>query len=120
MGQGGQVRGHQARVIRRLNIPSFPFRESRRARRIALTMRPAICRSPQGQRAGTKGGGAGGRRQLSWRTTHSITSSAMASRFGGMERPNFLAVLRLITSSSLVGCSTGRSAGFAPLRILST
>jgi hypothetical protein len=29
------------------------------------------------------------------------------------------AVFRLITSSNLVGCSTGRSAGFAPLRILS-
>jgi hypothetical protein len=28
-----------------------------------------------------------------------------------------LAVLRLITVSNLVGCSTGRSAGFAPLRI---
>jgi hypothetical protein len=31
-----------------------------------------------------------------------------------------LAVLRLMTSSSCVGCSTGRSAGFAPFRILST
>ena len=30
------------------------------------------------------------------------------------------AVLRLITSSNLVGCSTGRSAGFAPLKIRST
>ena len=29
-----------------------------------------------------------------------------------------LAVLRLITNSNLVGCSTGNSAGFAPLRIL--
>jgi hypothetical protein len=28
--------------------------------------------------------------------------------------------LRLMTSSNLVGCSTGRSAGLAPLRILST
>ena len=30
-----------------------------------------------------------------------------------------LAVLRLITSSNLVGCSTGSSAGLAPLKILS-
>ncbi len=30
------------------------------------------------------------------------------------------AVLRLMTSSNFVGCSTGRSAGLAPLRILST
>jgi hypothetical protein len=31
-----------------------------------------------------------------------------------------LAVLRLTTSSKVVGCWTGRSAGFAPLRILPT
>jgi hypothetical protein len=35
-------------------------------------------------------------------------------------RPSALAVLRLMTSSNFVGCSAGRSAGFAPLRILST
>src|SRR5262249_13061121 len=48
---------------------------------------------------------------------HSITSSAMASSPGGKLRPNALAVLRLITSSNLVDCMTGRSAGFSPLRI---
>jgi len=31
-----------------------------------------------------------------------------------------LAVLRLITSSNFVGCSTGRSAGFAPFKMRST
>src|SRR5438128_8385674 len=51
---------------------------------------------------------------------HSITSSARASSVGGTSRPSALAVLRLITSSNVVGCSTGRSAGLAPLRILST
>jgi hypothetical protein len=51
---------------------------------------------------------------------YSITSSARARSAGGMVSPSALAVLRLITSSNLVGCSTGRSAGFAPLRILST
>src|SRR5262249_16071452 len=35
-------------------------------------------------------------------------------------RPSALAVLRLMISSSLVGFSTGRSAGFTPFRILST
>ena len=49
-----------------------------------------------------------------------ITSSARASTDGGIVRPSALAVLRLMTSSNLVGCSTGRSAGLAPLRILST
>jgi hypothetical protein len=46
---------------------------------------------------------------------HSMTSSARAgSDDGGIVRPRALAVLRLITSSKFVGCSTGRSAGFAP------
>ena len=31
-----------------------------------------------------------------------------------------LAVLLLITNSNVVGCSTGRSPGFAPFKILST
>ena len=48
---------------------------------------------------------------------HSITSSARASSVGGISRPSALAVLRLMTSSNLVGCTTGRSAGFSPLRI---
>src|SRR5204863_1146302 len=51
---------------------------------------------------------------------HSITSSAMASSLSGTVRPSALAVLRLTTSSSLVGSSTGMSAGLAPLRILLT
>src|SRR5262249_17416081 len=47
---------------------------------------------------------------------HSITSSARASSIGGTPMPSALAVLRLITSSYLVGCWTGRLAGFSPLR----
>src|ERR1700730_11972958 len=37
-----------------------------------------------------------------------------------MVKPMALAALRLITSSNFVGCSIGRSAGLAPLNILST
>src|SRR5215208_3440464 len=48
---------------------------------------------------------------------HSITSSARARSVGGTSKPRTLAVLALITSSSRVGCSTGKSAGFAPARI---
>src|SRR5262245_24845741 len=48
---------------------------------------------------------------------HSITSSARASRDGGTSRPSALAVLRLITSSNLVGCMIGKSFGFSPARI---
>src|SRR5713226_4172238 len=51
---------------------------------------------------------------------HSITSSARASRVGGTARPRAMAVLRLIASSYLVGACTGRSPGFAPLRMRST
>src|SRR5262249_55376963 len=51
---------------------------------------------------------------------HSITSSARASSVGGISRPRALAVVRLMTRSNLVGCSTGMSAGFTPRSILST
>ena len=49
-----------------------------------------------------------------------ITLSARANTFGGIVKPICFAVFRLITNSNFVGCSTGKSAGFAPLRILST
>jgi hypothetical protein len=49
--------------------------------------------------------------------TYSITSSARASSAGGISSPSAFAVLRLMTSSNLVGCATGRSAGFSPLRM---
>ena len=48
-----------------------------------------------------------------------MTWSARPSTDGGIVRPRALAVFRLMTRSNFVGCSTGRSAGFAPLRILS-
>src|SRR5215471_16188168 len=52
--------------------------------------------------------------------SHSITSSAVASSVGGTSRPSAVAVLRLITSSYLVGACTGRSAGFSPFSMRST
>src|SRR5262249_48840342 len=51
---------------------------------------------------------------------HSITSFACARSAGGTAMPRALAVLRLITSSNLVGACTGISAGFSPLRMRST
>src|SRR5258705_13166712 len=54
------------------------------------------------------------------KASYSITSLASASSVGGTVRPSAFAVLRLMTSSNFVGSSTGRSDGFAPLRILST
>ena len=52
--------------------------------------------------------------------SHSITSSARASSDGGTVTPIAFAVLRLMISSNLVGCSTGSSAGLIPCRILRT
>ena len=51
---------------------------------------------------------------------HSTRWSARRRSDGGIVRSRARAVLRLMTNSSFVGCSIGRSAGFAPLRILST
>src|SRR5262249_3143128 len=49
-----------------------------------------------------------------------MTSSAWNRRRGEIVRPRAVAVLRLMTSSNRVGCSTGRSPGLAPCRILCT
>ena len=59
---------------------------------------------------------------LPWFAPHAywITSSAWNKMLGGIVRPMAWAVFRLRTSSNFIGCSIGRSPGFAPLRILST
>ena len=48
---------------------------------------------------------------------YSITSSASASTCGGNSMPSAFAVLRLTTNSNFADCTTGKSAGFSPLRI---
>jgi hypothetical protein len=59
-------------------------------------------------------------RHLTLAPSHLITLSARASTLGGIVTPICLAVFKLITNSNFVGRSTGRSAGLAPFRILST
>src|SRR5208282_3674722 len=59
-------------------------------------------------------------RQASDGASHSMTSSASNRMDWGIVSLGDFAVLRLTTSSYLVGCSTGRSAGLTPLWILST
>src|SRR5580765_826388 len=59
------------------------------------------------------------RTSFAWRT-HSITSSARSRSDVGIVTPISLAVFTLTTSSNLLGRSTGKSAGFAPWRILPT
>src|SRR5262249_2016273 len=51
---------------------------------------------------------------------HSITLSARSRIAVGSSTPMALAVFRLTTSSNFEACSTGRSAAFAPLKILAT
>src|SRR6516162_7040493 len=51
---------------------------------------------------------------------YSMTSSAIAINEGGTVTPSARAALRLMTSSNFVGCMTGRSAGFSPLRMRPT
>ena len=46
-----------------------------------------------------------------------FTSSASARTLSGTVSLSALAVLRLITNSNFTDCTTGRSAGFSPLRI---
>src|SRR5262249_19771460 len=65
-------------------------------------------------------GGCTAEKRYDLAALHSITSSARASKIGETSKPSALAALRLITNSNLVPCWTGKSAGFAPLRILST
>src|SRR5262249_4479448 len=66
----------------------------------------------------------GGRRAAEQRDEnaafHSITWSAVICMISGTVRPSALAVLKLITSSYLVGDCTGKSAGLSPLRMRST
>ncbi len=52
-----------------------------------------------------------------WQASCSV---AWSSTWWGMVSPRAWAVLRLITKSNSIGCSTGRSAGLAPLRMRST
>ena len=51
---------------------------------------------------------------------YSITSSAAISRDCGTARSSILAVCALMTSSNLLACTTGKSAGFAPFRMRPT
>ena len=87
-----------------------------RAQGIALW---AAIERPEG---GVESGESKGCRR-SWlraSTRYSITWFARCSRVCGIVSLSALAVFRLITSSNVLGCSTGRSIGFAPLKILST
>jgi len=56
----------------------------------------------------------------SYTDAYLITLVACSRTADGIVTPRAFAVFKLMTKSNFLGCSTGRSAGVAPLRILST
>ena len=125
--------------------PPTPFRPRSRGRRcgalaerrgarpsappwtVAAWLRPSAPRRPGRPTAPARWGGIiaavpelGLRVDDDRPLTRSPDPPGAAARAGLCDRGLRFAVLRLTTRSIFVGCSTGRSAGFAPLRILST
>src|SRR5215831_2263618 len=90
--------------LRRAELEQPDYRQRRLLR--ARRERPCGCRAAE--------------KRYELAALHSITSSARASSIGGTSMPSALAVLTLRASSNFVGCSTGRSAGFSPLRMRPT
>src|SRR5262249_61904934 len=96
----GQTSHRKHRRGCRAEIPDHRHRRLLRARR----------QRPRGSHAGDE-------RDEVAPVVHSITSSAATSSLSGTVRPSILAVWWLMTSSNLLACTTGRSAGVAPLRM---
>jgi len=95
-----------------------PINECQVARRAPATRPPSARRNAPAVACIRKlGFGLGGPAIVG---DHSITLSARVNSDAGIVRPSAFAVLTLITNWNFVGCSTGKSAGLAPLRILST
>ena len=59
-------------------------------------------------------------RHLTLAPAHLRTLFARASTSGGIVRPICFAAFRLMMNSNFVACCTGKSAGLAPFKILST
>ena len=104
------VHEHRKQIAALVGLAPYDFQEIRS---------PASPAAARALRAATRRRAAEQRDELA--PLHSITSSASASSLSGIVRPSAFAVLRLSTSSTLVGCSIGRPAGLAtPFNILST
>lgn len=111
---------HSARRSRRHRLP-FPAGSFIEGFRTPATVQAASLRSAGIRNPQQKLTHASQQNDvLEFLVLHSSNASAPRIIPGGISSPSALAVLRLTTISSLVGCSTGRSAGFTPFRILST
>jgi hypothetical protein len=82
--------------------------------------RSTLARGGKANIAGRPIRAISGCEQSQQKNPYSITLLAWASTIDGNSMPRALAVLRLIARSNFTGACTGRSAGFAPLRIRST
>ena len=99
---------------------SWVIRVASRLRRSGLRDCPLCPESDGRRRHVVDAMGQRGREQCSKGSFIRSPRRRAASKVGGTSRPSALAVLRLMTSSNLVGACTGRSAGFSPLRMRST
>src|SRR5215472_14869954 len=101
-----------------------PFGVSRvglmRRRRSRMSALPPIASELWRRRKSTQGANSRPEQVQQTEQAYSITSSARAMSVGGTVMPSAFAVFILITSSNLVGCRIGKSAGFSPLRIRPT
>ena len=99
-------------------VPAAPDAGAHRAP-LALLVEPDRGRWTGGPMPSHRPDREGRPRPGGW-VDHSITRSARSRIDGGMVRPRAFAARLFRTSSNFVGCSTGRSAGLAPFKILST
>src|SRR5262245_8766891 len=91
--------------VRRSGVEKSNYRHRRLLRR----------RDARGQNRGCSPSAAEQRDELP--ASHSITLSATASSLSGTTRSSMWAAWALMTSSNLFACTTGKSTGFAPLRM---
>lgn len=110
-GRGAEAEGERGKAE---GAPeSFP-RLHRRVEGAALGLERGHHRRQPASAKDPESGGRGARLHGYW-----MIWSARAMTERGIFRPRALAAFALITSSNLVACSTGMSAGLAPFRILS-
>jgi hypothetical protein len=99
------VKAWETGLVENLARPGGKHQPDLHRRRVLRMCCKRTCRSYASKQAG----------ELA--ALHSITSSARTRRAVGIVRPSALAVLRLMISSTLVACWTGKSKGFSPLRM---
>ena len=81
---------------------------------------PSVSRPPLGVAGGLRSANRCREQMQQQKGFHSITLSARIKSVSGITRPSAFAVLRLITSSKVVGCWTGTSRGCSPRSNLAT